>query len=166
MTTKRKNTIAIIVVLCIWGYVAVKMLDYFNAEEQSVVNIIPQDSPLESLFKKDTFDLYLNYEDPFLRSRAKVKRNYSNHISHGGGSSIIKKAAIVKPIEVIKPWPEIKFNGLMKSSNGSSTLGIVNIGTQSHLVRVGDFVSGLKVLSISANNIRVDFNGEVKDIGK
>lgn len=165
MTTKRKNTIAIIVVLGIWGYVGLKMVDYFNADDQLVVNVIPQNSPLESLFKKDTFDLYLNYEDPFLRSRAKVKTNYSRHKSHGSGS-IIKKSAPVKPVEVKKPWPEIKFNGLMKSSNKNSALGIVNIGAQSHLVRVGDFVSGLKILAISANNIQVDFNGEVKDFGK
>jgi len=165
MTTKRKNTIAIIAVLCIWGYVALKMLDYFNAEDQTIVNVIPQNSPLESLFKKDTFNLYLNYEDPFLRSRAKAKSNYSAHKSHGGGS-IIKKTQTVKPIEVVKPWPPIKFNGLMKSSNSNSALGIINIGSQSHLVRVGDFVSGLKILSITANNIQVDFNGEVKGFGK
>ena len=163
MTTKKKNIIAVVIVLLIWGYVGLKMMDYFKADGEAYVSSIPQDNMLESLFKKDTFNLYLNYEDPFLRSRPKVKKTYS---STGGGLSHNRKKLPPKPIDKPKPWPEVKFNGLMQSSKSKEPLGLLNVGTRSYLIRTGDFVSGVKVISFTNNEIQLDFNGEIKAFSK
>lgn len=158
MTTKRKNTIAIVVVLLIWGYVGLKLLDYFGAEDNAVVYEAPAENTLEVLFKKDTFDLYLNYEDPFLRTRPKARRTSSN----AGKSIVGKKPGKPKPVEKPKPWPEISFNGMIQRSGSNQPLGMLNIDTRSYLVRAGDYVSGVKVVSLSSGSVELEYNGETK----
>ncbi len=162
MTTKRKNTIAIVAVIVIWGYVGLKLNDYFQAEGQDIAYVPPAKNTIDMLFRKDTFDLKLDYPDPFLRSGR--SRQTSAYTKPSAPSSTKPKAK-TKP-DPVTSWPTIAFNGTLKSNQSEEPRGILKVGDKSDWVRVGDYLGGVKVLTLSKNEIQLEFNGESKVFGK
>ena len=159
MTTKRKNTIAIIVVAIIWGYVGLQMLDYFEEEENISVTGDKIESINIGIEIKDTFQLYLNYADPFLRKSPKRLIDRSPVVTN----SITPRANQSKEVPAVKTWPEIQYFGSMQSN---TLLGMLTIGNRNHLVKEGDIAAGCKVEQITAHNIRLTFDGTTKIFDK
>ena len=145
MNNKRTIYILVIVAWCIAGsyaYAAVsstlKEISDLEAKQESG-SIAPQ----EDLLAKPQLEYTSsNLRDPFENLLEKEKEQQQQVVQHN------KPQMIMQPMKV-KPLPEIKLNGVMWG--GLTPQAIIN----NKVVKVGDIIDGMKILSISKSGIKV-----------
>lgn len=158
---KKKKVIYFLlpIIVLVWVFVFYQIFGYFFSEpnfakENTMVKVNIDE------IKKDTFSIVANYRDPFLDAKKVVVQS-----SHRGNSSSTKKKKALLPV-ADKPWPVIKYNGMIKNNNSEKRVGIVSIGGKEYLVKEGDVLDEVKVKKIEKNLIAVVFQKEQKNILK
>lgn len=159
MNKKTLNSILLISVLAIWGYVLYSK--FYNgetvlSEDENLIN----NTPVRSHIKKDSFELRANYRDPFL---GKASRPVYKPKKNQGKSTQInrKKKPPLKKTEQV--WPTIRYYGLVKNaSRKKSGTALISINGKTHHVNNGEKVDNIEVRSIQGDSIKVKFNKELK----
>jgi len=160
MKNKTTTYILFALVFLIWGSIVYKMFFQTEDGDDGIAN---QNYVFKENKKSvlDTFSLALNYSDPFLKNekyapvRNKVARS----------SATKKNTPSVKKVKDNVVWPVVKYEGVIKHSNGETT-AIVNINGTSHFLKAGNEVQEIKLCTISQDCIIVSYknNKEMKKI--
>ena len=143
--------VAVVWILIIFKIIGMAKPDKVNVAKQKF------SKPLEKTrLELDTFSINPTYRDPFLGKYAYAPRK----------TSVVPKKSKKPPKKVVqKPkvtvkFPVIQFYGLIRNSTKGSDVAIVRIEDRDYFMEKNDEQSGVKLLEIFADSIKVEFKGE------
>ncbi len=152
----------------VWGWVFVKIFDVvFQGDEVAVkkVNKMHKSGDIE---KKDTFELLLNYKDPFLKTRARPVLLSSSTVSANNGNNVVQrsKSQVVKAVkeEKVIDWSFIKYKGRITRQATGKVLSLINIGGGDYSLEDGKEVQQVLLIKSYSDSIHVKFDGVKKYI--
>lgn len=159
MQKTKLNKILIFLVVVIWGILLFNFFSAYFTESkiEKVKKPLVANVPLRNQIKKDTFVIHYPKRDPFLgkSSTVKVAKQY-----------ISKKKKIVSANKTLLTWPKIIYLGFVKSNSNKLRLGLLRINGILYRVHKGTTESGVKIIDINKEYIRVQFDKETKDINR
>lgn len=164
-----KNSLALIGVILIWGYVFKSKFGFFtpDLDQESVAYQEHFFQPKK--YSKDTFELSLAVYDPFLGKVASNLPKYTTNQSNSSGNSNHKPSFIKTntTTPATTSWPKIAYYGYVKNkSKGKQQACLVEINGVVNKMSLGEFVNDVKLTSIYKDSIIVQRGKEVKSIKK
>ena len=159
---KKKKIIYLLVplVVIVWGFVFYQLSSSFLSTPNYAKKETLQKINIDEI-KRDTFSIVANYRDPFLGTATSSNRS---------NGSLTKKTSnkpkIKTEVKAEKPWPIITYKGMIKNNNSEKRVGIIKIDGKEYLVKEGDLLKDLKIIEISKQLIKVNFQKESKSITK
>ncbi|MCB0479716.1 MAG: hypothetical protein KDC84_16225 [Crocinitomicaceae bacterium] len=159
MNKKTINSILLVTVLGIWGYVVYAKF-YNGNSESNDTNEIVNVSGGRTIMKKDSFSLRLDYRDPFLgkisNNNFKPKQSISAH-------STQEKRKIKSPTPEPQPWPTIRYYGLVKNaSKNKGGTALISLNGKTHQVIQGDEIEHVEIKNILGDSIQVKYQKEIR----
>jgi len=149
-------------VLLVWGIVFSQLFSYFYSDPILATQEINQIINIDEI-KEDTFSIVAAYRDPFLGRKTK---SYRNNTSASAPQQSASRGGVKKSIPAEKPWPLMSYNGMIKNNNSDRKVGIVKINEKEYLVKSGDVIGEVSILTIEKKAIKVRFQKETKTITK
>jgi hypothetical protein len=163
MKSKTSLWILIPAVLGIWGAIGWNVYSAMNGDEDNAtVKTIASSQQTENKVAPDTFELLLDYPDPFTndpykqKTTAAVIHNTNNH-QHTAIASAPKEDA---------QWPTIIYSGLVKQPATGKMLGFLSVNGESYFVKVGDEVGGVRVIAITGEEILLSYKSQLEHFNK
>ena len=144
MKSKLSTYLLIVAVAGIWGTISYKIINGINADPPEVAAATPisefNPKPIE---KKETFSISEVDRDPFLGTLQKKNKPKEKRT---------RRPTVSKPVNA----PKIDFAGIVK--NGNNQVFVIAINGRQHLMRKGQTVNDVKLLSGDSKQIVVRFN--------
>jgi hypothetical protein len=144
-------------VLCIWGIIFYKIYNSMGSSGKVIKYIAAAGLNDTNAYIADTFSISNNYRDPFLSKVVSAGKNIRT-----GNRPVLIKAV---PVRIDIKWPDIVYNGVIKNRS-SGKLALVKINGTSNLMTMGGAFSGVELLDIYNDSIKVDYKGELKVVVK
>ncbi|MBC7387687.1 MAG: hypothetical protein H7329_00610 [Opitutaceae bacterium] len=147
-------------VLVVWGLIFFR---FFNSESDEDLSPIQTNNHYTKIDKneKDTFELILNYRDPFLGQLAEIRNNSDANRKNDGK---IKKLKTTKPKVVIAPidWSFVSYLGTIYGKQSKKKLAILRINESEKMVGNNDKIGDLVILKVGKDSVLVSFLGNRK----
>ena len=154
-----KNTIALVAVLLIWGYVVKSKLGWFDSGDSDVMAPTSFSiAPIKN-YAKDTFELNLNPRDPFLGGKQFVQ-NTNITTSNTNNISAPKNTNLgidLKNLKTSLKWPKIKYFGYVSNRNKKNPACVIQIDSRTYNMHKGDENNGVILKSVYRDSIIVLF---------
>ena len=144
------------VVMGVWGIIFYKIFNSWADDDKSSLLSYSYSLPKEELYdysSKDTFNLLLNYKDPFRITS--YKPELSKRIS-----SEKKRGHFVVRSKTDQPHSVIYF-GYIGEPGSQKMLTIVKINGKDEIMRVGEIIGKIKLLKNYKDSIKISNNGKV-----
>jgi hypothetical protein len=163
MKNKRTTYLLMAVVAAIWGLIGWKIWkglqgdDDFNVEPEAVLNAKNKNT------LSDSFELILNYRDPFLDKPAIAVSSPSVPTN-----SLPKQTVVTspKPEPITASWPEIRYGGLVKRTGQEKSAAFVSVNGKSEIVTVGQQITDITIIRIWRDSVEVQRGKEKRIIKK
>lgn len=110
---------------------------------------------------KDTFNLVLNYRDPFLGSSNAQNNDEGKKTNY---SIPAKKQEIKESKTSTAKWPVLTYGGIVKNEGTKNMIIILNINGKSHLMKPGEVINDCELLKVYRDSATVRFNNETKTV--
>ena len=151
MKNKKLSWILLPAVLGIWAVIGWKVYAAMRNDESpftdtGTAGISNADSPA----LPDTYELVLDYRDPFLDKPAPVKIQPSRHVVQG--TTPVKPS---RDSSATVSWPAISYYGLVRQPESGKTVGFLAVNGSSCFIRSGDNVGNILVGRINADSVEV-----------
>lgn len=167
LKNKKALFVLIPLTLLIWGLIGYKIYTGLTNNDEVVIDdngFIPTATVRKT---SDTFSLFNNYADPFLRSIHLLKTNAS--ISSKSSNQISTKNNIpvkTSTANTSNDWPNVQFSGTIKNQTNAVTLLLITVNNKTYTVKQGESVEGLKVLSFSGSEVVLQRGNEKRSFTK
>ncbi|MGV6862283.1 MAG: hypothetical protein ACWA41_10955 [Putridiphycobacter sp.] len=165
-----KNTIALIAVLLIWGYLIKSKFNFFSNENTEAIAPTASNFVSPKIYSKDTFALVLSDHDPFLSGKGYSQYKPQKQINTNGVNQ--NRTPIVQPQKVMPDaktmvWPRIAYYGYVKNrTKGKKQACLIGINQSMQKMTMGETQNGVTLTHIYHDSIRVTFNQTSKTILK
>ncbi len=136
------------IVVLIWGLVIYNIVDAFSSEDIAMLKNTPSTFKAPEVHEKEAFALLPIPSDPFLGTmyhKLKAKKTTRKNIRQ----------------EIV--WPSIKYEGFISGTTKKTSVFMLNINGQQHLVKKGDTLQNIKVIKGSQENLRLKYKGQTKE---
>lgn len=153
MKNKAKTYLLLAAVLTIWGIIGFKIMSTLNPDapevnqQEDLVAFIPKNNMV-----LDTFSIQTAERDPFL------------------GTLYVKKQVLTKPKTSVPKetfeWIPIVYHGTVSKQDSEEKIYVVSINGQQNILRVGQEINKVKLVSATSSEIIVSYNGAKKTILK
>lgn len=162
MKNKKTAWILLPAVLSIWGFLGWKLYDAMKDDapvtaDSDTITFAPE----EKQVVPDTYQLLLDYSDPFLTTSKPVRKSDPKLNHHTPKQTTPKTETMA-----VAQWPEIRYAGLVKSPKDGKVVGFLTINGTSHFVKNGDVVELISVKSIWKDSALVGFGKESRTVRK
>lgn len=131
-----------------------------NSEEDNSP-VLTQKRNIIPVEMADTFSIVADYKDPFLGRKLYTPSDQNNAPKKIEKTKPEKKT---EKVQKIVRWPQLQYQGLVSSNDAN--LAFLQVGTKSHLVKKGDIVDMINIVSFNADSITVKYEDETKSIYK
>ncbi len=149
MNKKNRTSILLIVVIIIYGAIAMRFFLMSNGDTHLTNN--PNDTtPFKPLNYdvQQAFEIINDYRDPFLGTRSKPTKK------------------TVKPRNInkskTKNFPPIHYLGLISDPGSSNKILSLSVKGKEYIARIGDEIEGVLVQSGNDHQLTVSFEGQKK----
>ncbi len=165
-----KNTIALIAVLLIWGYLIKSKFNFFSNENTEAIAPTTSNFVSPKIYSKDTFALVLSDHDPFLSGNG--YSHYTPQKPINANAVNQNRTPIVQPQKLVtnnQPivWPKIAYYGYVKNrTKGKKQACLIGIDQAMHKMTIGETQNGVTLTHIYHDSVRVTFNQMSKTIIK
>ena len=151
LKTKTKTYVLLTLVLGIWGVIGYRILSAVNPTKPEIVqnNTVISFNP-KMRTESDTFSIKTANRDPFL------------------GTLLIKKKPItqnLKPKTTII-WKPIIYHGNVSNQKGKAKVFIISIDNQQYLMKQGQTLNEIKLISGNNKSVLLSYKGDRKTITK
>lgn len=152
---EQKNTkyLLALALLSIWGLLGFRIYNKMKPEQLHFTNEVDVLAE-KPVVKKDTFQLLVNYKDPFLSEKLEAK--IAQPIRKAAPKRIAKTIASKK--KVAQKFPKIIYKGNLKLKSGRKAV-LVNIDGKTQNWGWGETISKMTLNQIYEDSIRISFNG-------
>lgn len=157
---KSKKSIYILlpVNLFIWSYLGFKIYDMLSEKnEVSEFSDTKTSIPEKTNTDTNSYNLKLNYEDPFLKSQPKATTIL--HAQKTNVSNVKKQLQAKSNLPV--PAPQIVYLGLVQNKTSGNTTALISINGVSQLIKPGQLVNGILFKTLQKNQL-IAFVGKEK----
>ena len=159
MKNKKTAWMLLPAVLLIWGLLGWKIYAAMKDDPSPpFVATSPDPSAPKHVTVPDSYQLLLDYPDPFLTAKKTPVRNVSPSSPKPGNTSTPKVTAPIAPAV----WPELRYAGLVQSKDGK-TLGFLTVNGASHFVKTNDIIGEITVQKIWKDSVLV-VRGKEKNV--
>ena len=160
MKNKKLSWFLLPAVLCIWGVIGWKVYAAVGDDEdiaapENELHVTSDHVPAIP----DTYNLQLDYRDPFLDKPVPVKMPKKN-------SSAPIPPKIEKKETVVAVWPVLRYAGLVKQSKDGKLVGFLNVNGVSHFVKSTDVIDELVIGKVWSDSVEVRRGKERRVITK
>jgi hypothetical protein len=138
-----------------------KIFFYTNTQEENTSFVQSAGGQKTTAVPLDTFELLLNYPDPFLKNEKRKVTTPSDNQTSAPTKKTDKSAE-----QVTVNWPKLKYEGSVKQVKEGVTLAIVNINGTSKFMKIGETVDNIKLIQIYNDSIIVNFQTQKRTIKK
>jgi hypothetical protein len=167
MKNKKATYMLLSLVVCIWGIIGIRIYKHIHDSDNDEYNAISAIN--NSTYIPDSsknVELKLNYKDPFLKRNVVVARSTSTPQINKNRTSANIRNRVSRPNQPVhkkmKSWPDIQYSGLILNDKTNEELGLVQIGSQSFLIRNGDIREKIEILAIFADSVIVRYEDDQK----
>ena len=162
MDKKLRNKILYITVGILWLVIFYRTYQNYQIEsDNELVQDKSYTSSIPITFNKDTFDLILPNDDPFLRNLSSFRREHVNESSNSNNSTqqttIVVKEEVPEPN---KPWPTIEYFGFVKNRDQDKTLCMLKVNGRNLQLAKGEFKNDVYISSVFRDSVHIVFEGE------
>lgn len=155
MKKKTKNIVLLTLAVLIWIIVGLQVYNTIG-NEQTIPGTFQKHTLNTDQFKKEkiSYDLQLNYEDPFRVEKKVIKKKPVK-------KKIITTPKIVKQIKPVS-WGKVIYYGMFSNNSTSKQMGSGNFQGFTTTFTEGDTVMGITVVKIYPDSIQLLKEGELK----
>lgn len=149
MGDKIKKYILLIVVVLIWGIIVFKIVNLTNPTPPPFKTNYDSVKKLQNS-RIDTFNLLLNYRDPFV-----YYKNFRKHESQASLSNTIVKGNPIKkltPKQEVK-WPDVLYGGIIKNNLSGKQVFLITINSKEYLMKIKDTLEGILIKEVYPDSI-------------
>ena len=153
---KKAIYILIPINIAVWGFFIYRFYTAYNEVDEPQTTEKTTNFKLDELKDSISYQLALNYKDPFLKDVEKPKyhsNGNNNTTANNQNASNLKNVVKTPTIVTAKPATDIKYLGLVKNNTTGTTTALLYINGQSHLVKNGDVINGIVVKNISNTSV-------------
>lgn len=153
MNKKKRTTYLLLAVVGIYAAIAVRFFLLKGGDSTPEISLtqVGDFKPIRYAAAKE-FTITNDYRDPFLGTRSKAP------------STTIPSSSSKPKTSDAKPFPAIQYMGIIADSGSSSKILSIRIAGTEYVVRIGDEIEGVRILSGNEKEIKVRFEGEQKTI--
>ena len=153
MNNKKTIYLLLPLVLLLWGYIIYRVVEQTNTEVEVAGAELPRLQPAAKAGDKKTFQLLLDYQDPFLKT---ISQNNLNPEADKAGKQAPKRRLHVWN------WPNFTYNGCIQ--NHKKVVGILQINSKNLLVQEGKTYHEFNVYKLFPDSIIMERDGEKRTI--
>jgi hypothetical protein len=156
----------IVLVLVIWATVVYKLV---KSPDQNLLIVeatkeVEASDNLPPAMQK----LNLDYVDPFLKVSRPGQKAVNFSGSEAAGANRIRNLDKVmqheQQSELTFQWPSIQYQGIIHNQSNNQLLALVSVDGNNQIAQLNDYISGLHVLDISKESIRLKSDeGEIRN---
>lgn len=148
-------------VLLIWGFLGWKLYAAINSNDE-VTAVASDTLPVNQVQAAvpDTYQLLLDYPDPFLGSKLPTSTNYRTSDKHSTTSP--KETPHIPEITVAASWPDVAYSGLVFSQSEGKMLGFLTIDGKSNFVQNGDVIGEVVVKKLWKDSVSITWNKQTR----
>ena len=151
MKKQTKTYILLTVVLGIWGFIGLKVVNTINPPAAKVKTKLAQAAFIPKAIKqRDTFSISANYRDPFLGTVYAPK--------------MVKKATSKLARKTEEPEKNIAYTGFISDGSPNPSIFFVTVDGQQRMMALEDSFQEVKLISGAKSKIKVKINGRIKSI--
>jgi hypothetical protein len=164
MKNKKAVYILLPAVMLIWGLIFYKIFTRVNTKKEAVnssQNVISQDT---SRIVRDTFMIYADYEDIFLKEIPQNNRSKkeSNKKKEDKRNFQRRRRIVANRTR----WPEIHYKGLIKRRQDNGCIVLIEINNKKCLFHKGDTIHHIYLKRFTKDSVRVIYKNEERSIPK
>ena len=167
-----------VALVAIWGLVIYRVVDAMKGKD--VPNIAPITYWIDSTNTnlKETFQLHLGYNDPFLKT-VNLSTDYpiinnENNESQAeitletpstevlGQTTSIANLLPQTPQKI--QFPKIEYIGFIANKQNGKSLAIMKHNNKTYRVRFGDKIAKCSVISIERDSVQVSLKGQIRSV--
>jgi hypothetical protein len=153
-------------VALIWGLIIFRIFHAATEEEETFVPSQGKAIASKKAGKSpsDTFDLLLDYRDPFLGKVSVASFSDPNQIRTSAPRR--KKPVVALPPAPAIDWSFIAFKGTIQNKQLNSHIGLFHIHGKDVMLRPTEQSNGVTILKVSRDSAWVQFDGVKKGLAK
>ncbi|MFW6222420.1 MAG: hypothetical protein ACOC3T_02285 [Bacteroidota bacterium] len=170
MKNKKLQYILIPVVLVVWGLIIYRFLDFTRQDTpDETYTVSTLQTNQNNNHEQDTFSLYANYRDPFLKHVRYKGYNYTK--ANASNKKTEKKKEKKKPetnvelrreiLENIR-WPDIKYGGIVQNTQSGEKVGLIEVDKQEFLIRKNDSTQKIFIKDLYKDSVIVIYKEKHK----
>jgi hypothetical protein len=160
MKKKALYTVLILAVLSIWVVIMYRIYSTYFDDAKSVSSTMEHNDQIHQVSYSylDSFELELDYKDPFLKGYSMTPK-MNNTIIH---NSVIPKIKEKEPPKIEVLFPEIKYLGNMINASNNRIKAIVFINNKEYVISGGEEIEQLKIVKVKKEFIEVKKESEIR----
>lgn len=162
MKSKKLTYGLLVFVALLWGAIIYKLYksyypDEIEAEMASIETMDIQDIAI----KRKVYKLEGRYTDPFLKDGGyNYYDNESVENTTSNNEKVLPSPAISNVYKPPVNWPEIQYLGRISNKSGTAEKGIISIDKNEFLIREGDEIKEVSILTMSKDSIEIKYQEE------
>lgn len=163
MKNKKLSWILLPGVLAIWAAIGWQVYAAMKSDDLAVnEQALEQIAPTTKSVVPDTFKLLLDYRDPFLYDV--VRKPPPTNSQSNNAAPAAKKT--LPPPPPAATWPTLSYAGLVRHSGSERSVGFLSVNGNSHFVKTGDAVEGLRVGKVWKDSVEMVMGKETRIVRK
>ena len=163
MKNQKSKYILLVLVVIVWSMIIARSFSLsrnggaiINLDENVGHKTLKEEIPL-------SYDLYLNYTDPFLEGEDELLTSKDEIFSE---NSEADSKSVVSDDSLKIKLPSIIYSGLLSNLSNSEKIGFLVCERKEYMVKVGDSIDGLHIIALSNDFVKIAYQDHIIEIKK
>ena len=161
MKNKKLSYALLVFVVLLWGAIGYKVSKTYWGGEEYIEGAALEDFDLSTIeIQTAKYQLKTAYQDPFLKGKGSRSSGNVQPVEKGKATKKVQpKPFLIQPKIA---WPKVEFTGCISSKTSANMKGIITINQKEYLVKEGDTVENIDVVSMHKDSIQLKFKENLK----
>ena len=162
MKSQKSKYILLILVIVVWSMIIVRFFS-MKGNDEIILHLKEVKAPLsEKQESVVTFDLHLDYDDPFLDGGVTSPSMTEKVLPADKADS--KKSENKDTLKV--KLPAVSYNGMLSNLSTGEKVGFLVLERKEYMLKTGDSITGLLIIALANDSVQVQYSGQIFAIKK
>jgi hypothetical protein len=159
MTSTKKQSILIVVVVIVWGVIGYQIYQVIDGSAAVIIPKAKISTPIDTL-SAEPYQLIANYRDPFLKNKSGLQKKST-------GSRNIKSVKINTTVASAPVnWNAFKFLGTVENEDTKDRVALINFQGKMMMLKKNDAVEGFNIIKVYKDSVQIGFKTQKKTLSK
>ena len=145
-------------VLLIWGYAIYALIGVSGGDKIVSASTFAIEMPDDLQLSADSFELNLNYKDPFLKGVKYKSESMKNNDSQVSNTNEPKSNKVIQQTT----WPKLIYKGTIKNKASNKLIAILEINGNEALLKEGEKYLEVDLMKILQDSVYLAYQNERK----